>query len=68
KTDRMRKLDSSIESFNPCFNGYMGKDTRTALGTAFGTAVSILVLMDTWVKTKIKELFPFPCHGFQSLF
>ncbi len=39
------------ESFNPCFNGWMGKDLSISIYMDNLYSVSILVLMDGWVKT-----------------
>ncbi len=37
--------------FNPCFNGWMGKDISWSRIRKQKVLVSILVLMDGWVKT-----------------
>ncbi len=44
-------------SFNPCFNGWMGKDYSRAGCSCLLCCVSILVLMDGWVKTKSASIF-----------
>jgi len=53
KTSRSSSRRVKLGCFNPCFNGYMGKDPVRRSHTAVRRSVSILVLMDTWVKTPI---------------
>ena len=40
-----------VSCFNPCFNGFMDKDTPSISPTANFFPVSTLVLMDSWIKT-----------------
>ena len=54
--------------FNPCFNGYMGKDKLAGETWLRYLAVSILVLMDTWVKTHRVKPPTSSASKFQSLF
>ena len=53
KTINKLQADRIQLGFNPCFNGYMGKDPPPRPICAPLLPVSILVLMDTWVKTLV---------------
>ena len=55
-------------SFNPCFNGFMDKEhTGKAPGCEF-IVVSILVLMDSWIKSSISSQFLETRLGFNPCF
>ena len=50
----LRSAMSKADSFNPCFNGFMDKEHDTACKQSFLHGVSILVLMDSWIKSESK--------------
>jgi len=68
KTKQEGIEEERARSFNPCFNGYMGKDNQQTITEAWMKTVSILVLMDTWVKTSRFTLNYAKRGRFQSLF
>ena len=56
------------EGFNPCFNGFMDKEIYGLVYTGDFREVSILVLMDSWIKSKILSDRYDIILRFQSLF
>ncbi len=54
--------------FNPCFNGTMYKNTKIEGSTKNLKTVSILVLMELCIKTKVINNFEKRLAMFQSLF
>jgi len=68
KTPAVYLVVSRAGSFNPCFNGYMGKDNLWEANLWRANLVSILVLMDTWVKTYSLLKQEKIMSRFQSLF
>ena len=56
------------ESFNPCFNGQQSKNISHTVHSIYSSPVSILVLMDSRVKTVEMMLSEAMKKQFQSLF
>ena len=54
--------------FNPCFNGFMDKDTEKQMLDTVLRRVSTLVLMDSWIKTHPIQTTTFGLWLFQPLF
>ena len=54
--------------FNPCFNGFMDKYKIAERLTTRLYKVSILVLMDSWIKTIVQRYTTSLNLSFQSLF
>ncbi len=68
KTKGFMSRRYAVLSFNPCFNGWMGKDYTGKFPERLLTGVSILVLMDGWVKTTVEKFLIDFSPVFQSLF
>jgi len=49
-------LKCGTESFNPCFNGTMYKNFVPGFGLCWRISVSILVLMELCIKTRISSV------------
>ena len=59
---------TSIDSFNPCFNGFMDKDEGFDFEITIEKVVSTLVLMDSWIKTSSLGSTVLTYGVFQPLF
>jgi len=65
---RVPTIFLSAPCFNPCFNGSMYKNWLLFHLFQFIVLVSILVLMDLCIKTKMNEYEKLQKEMFQSLF
>ena len=60
--------DFALFGFNPCFNGFMDKDSMIPIYRSLFFCVSTLVLMDSWIKTIVIWIIFSPYLRFNPCF